>query len=136
MNSIHDNYLEDIMIKGIGVDMVDIRDIKKYLKNPSFEKHTFTDLEQQEAKKRANLAEYYATRFAAKEAVFKSIAYLTKTKGFDLRIVETLNREDGSPQVIINEKLNAIMKETGVKKLHISITTETDYAIAFVIAEG
>ena len=124
------------MIKGIGVDMVDIRQVEKYLQNPTFAKHTFTVPEQQEAVKRPNAAEYLATRFAAKEAVFKAIAPMTSKKGFDLRIVETLNKEDGSPQVIINERLRTLLNQPGIKKLHISITTETDYAIAFVIAEN
>lgn len=83
------------MVKGIGIDMVDIREMEKCLKNPTFARHTFTVLEQQEAIKRANPTEYLATRFASKEAVFKAIANLTLEKGFDLRIVETLNREDG-----------------------------------------
>lgn len=123
------------MIKGIGVDMVDIRDVKRYLQNPTFAKHTFTIQEQQEAEKRLNTAEYLATRFAAKEAVFKAIASNTLKKGFDFRIVETLNREDGSPEIIVNEALRVLLNQAGVKNLHISITTETDYAIAFVIAE-
>lgn len=123
------------MIKGIGIDMVDIRDIKKYLKNPVFAKHTFTVSEQQEAMKRSNLEEYYATRFASKEAVFKAIANLTEEKGFDLRMVETLNREDGSPYIVMNKKLTNIMRKINVTQLHISITTETNYATAFVIAE-
>lgn len=123
------------MIKGIGVDLVDIRMVETYLKNPTFAAHTFTISEQREAAKRSNAAEYLATRFAAKEAVFKAIAHLLPEKGFDFRIVETLNREDGSPEITRSETLCALLDPAGVKNLHISITTETDYAMAFVVAE-
>lgn len=115
--------------------MVDIREVERFLQSPAYAKHTFTEREQEEAGRRPKPAEYFAARFAAKEAVFKSIAHLTVKKGFDLRIVETLNREDGSPEVVMNEKLRSLLDEAGVQTLHISITTETDYAVAFVVAE-
>lgn len=124
------------MVIGIGTDMVYIPDIARYMQQPEFIVHTFTKSEQRDAEQRFNRAEYFAARFAAKEAVFKAIAYRTRKKGFDLRIVETLNREDGSPYICIGEELQQYLDEAGVKKLHISITTETDYAIAFVVAEG
>lgn len=82
-----------------------------------------------------NRDEYLAARFAAKEAVFKAVAPLLQNQQFDLRIVETLNREDGSPYVNVTGKLETILEQANVQKLHISITTEGEYAAAFVIAE-
>jgi holo-[acyl-carrier-protein] synthase len=77
-----------------------------------------------------------ATRFAAKEAVFKAIAHFTKDKGFDFRIVETLNEADGYPVVQMNDKLRALVEEACVAAIHISMTTEKDFATAFVVAES
>ena len=80
--------------------------------------------------------EYFATRFAVKEAVFKAVAHLLDERFFDYRLVETLNREDGLPVVTKAGQLGAVLIQAGVKNLHVSITTQDDYATAFVIAEG
>ena len=80
-------------------------------------------------------AEYLATRFAAKEAAFKAVAHLLKEKHFDLRVIETLNHDDGSPYVNVTDGLRDVLNRAGVNNLHISITTEGDLATAFVIAE-
>jgi phosphopantetheinyl transferase (holo-ACP synthase) len=45
-----------------------------------------------------------------------------------------LHEADGNPYINVNEQLQAILDEAGITKLHISITTEKDYAAAFVIA--
>ena len=128
------------MIKGIGVDMVSISEMARHLEcdteNSAFERRTFTEAEREAASKKHNKAEYYATRFAAKEAVTKAVAPLCPDADADLRIVETLNRSDGAPYVSINERLGAILNEVQIDTLHISITTEGDNATAFVVACG
>ena len=128
------------MILGIGVDTVNIEEIRRYLKDErlgsAYRKHTFTPAEIEASESRPDPAEYLASRFAAKEAVFKALAPLTQEKAFDLRIVETLNRDDGSPYVKVNKDLRPIMQAAGAERLFISITTEDNYATAFVIAEG
>ena len=78
------------MILGIGIDTVEISRMAKSLSIPSFLTSTFTPGEI--ANEHGNREEYYATRFACKEAVFKALGIK-----MDWRQVETLNREDGSP---------------------------------------
>ena len=126
------------MIRGIGVDAVSISEIKRYMENfrDTFVIRTFTEKEVAMSKMSAHPAEYLATRFAAKEAVFKAIAHFTKDKGFDLRIVETLNEADGYPAVQMEGQLLALTREAGVNAIHITMTTEKDFAMAFVVAES
>ncbi len=128
------------MIRGIGVDTASIKAIERFLESeemgPAFKKKTFTEGENKAAETRHDTAEYYATRFAAKEAVFKAVGHLLPSHSFDFRIVETLNGEDGCPYVNITEELAPILEEAEVTTLHISSTTEDDYATAFVVAEG
>lgn len=123
----------------IGIDLVDIRAIRKSLDQGSgaFLRHTFTPAEQQAAQKAPDMAEaeYLAARFAVKEAAFKAIAHFTKAKTFDFRMIETLNEPDGYPVITLTEPLKALMEEAGVQSLSVSISTETDYAIAIVLAE-
>ena len=126
------------MIQGIGIDMVTISEMDRILKRLSEGgiARMFTAAEVANSCYVSNSSEYLATRFAVKEAVFKAVSSLLNDEPFDLRMVETLNREDGSPFVNENKQLRDILDRAGVRRLHISITTESDFATAFVIAEG
>lgn len=127
------------MIAGIGVDLCSISRIEKILQREGpdgpFFRRAFTPAEQAEGERRHNKAEFYAARFAVKEAVFKAVAPHTAS-GFDLRIVESLHREDGSPYVHVTDALAPFLREAGIRTLHLSVTTEEGFAEAFVLAES
>ena len=124
------------MVRGIGVDMVRIERVDHILHKLSEGaiRRMFAESELKQAELKARPAEYLAGRFAVKEAVFKALAPLLPEKIFDFRIVETLNHEDGSPYVVLTEALKAVMKQASVTTIFVSITTEGDYATAFVTA--
>ncbi len=125
------------MVKGIGVDTTNISEITRLmqLKDNVFLNQTFTEREIEASKKAQKQMEYLAGRFAAKEAVFKATAHLLSEKKFDFRIVETLNEEDGYPYIVINSKMQNILNRIGVSNILVSITTESDFATAFVIVQ-
>lgn len=120
---------------GVGVDMVSIRRMTHLMELDAFVRRTFTEREIEASLTAPNQAEYFATHFAAKEAVFKALAHFTKEKRFDMRIVESLRDADGFPYIVISEKICSLMNEAGVASLSMSISTEGDFAIAFVVAE-
>jgi len=126
------------MICGIGVDTACIAEIERLCELDScgqtFFERTFTSEERSACEKRSDKSEYLATRFAAKEAVFKAIAHLTPEKTFNLRIVETLNEDDGCPYVNVTPALHIILGKAGVNALQISLTTEGGFATAFIVA--
>ena len=126
------------MTKGIGIDMADVRELKRLCTDvgEAFVRRTFTEAERREALAAPDFHEYLAGRFAVKEAVFKALAHLTPEKTFDFRRVETLKREDGSPCVTITPFLAEIMEKAGADRLLVSITTQDPFAVAFVLAEG
>lgn len=126
------------MIRGIGVDMTEIREVRRLAETSdrSFVERTFTEKEREASLKAADRWEYLAARFAVKEAVFKALAHLTRERTFDFREIETLNKEDGSPYITLTPVLQSVMEETGASKLHVSVTHEKEYACAFVIAES
>lgn len=126
------------MVKGIGVDTVDMNEISRLIKrsNQAFLNRTFTKKEIEISRTVPDQMAYLAARFAAKEAVFKAIAHLTKEKSFDFRMVETLNEEDGSPVVSMDETMRQITKTAGINSILISLTTEGCYATAFVVVQG
>ncbi len=125
------------MIRGIGVDTVssvEMNELLGRITNGAV-KRMFTAEELTASHGAKDSAEYLATRFAVKEAVFKAVAPLLEEKFFDLRMVETLNCEDGSPYVNTNNELGKVLKRAGIDRLFVSITTEGALATAFVIAE-
>lgn len=124
-------------MKGIGIDMVQISQMGNYIQRfgEVFIRRTFTAAEVACFTTAAHPAEYLATRFAAKEAVFKALAHLTSRKGFDYRIVETLNDTDGAPYVNITPNLQKVMQDAGVESLLVAMTTEADIATVIVVAE-
>ena len=126
------------MIRGIGIDAVSISETKRFIETfgDTFILRTFTEKEVSVSRMSPRPEEYLATRFAAKEAVFKAIAHFTVKKQFDFRIVETLNEADGYPVVQMKGKLLALAEEAGVANIHITMTTEKDFAIAFAVAES
>ncbi|MCM8712115.1 holo-ACP synthase [Clostridium sp. SYSU_GA19001] len=125
------------MVKGIGIDTTDINEVDRLLKirGDAFLDKVFTKKEIEASLKVPNQTEFLATRFAAKEAVFKAVAHLTKSKSFDFRIVETLNEADGRPYVNMEGELKKILIDAGVNNILISLTTECNFATAFVIAQ-
>ena len=123
---------------GIGVDAVTISEIERLDREADgFTRRTFSQREQEESEQRgAARASYLAGRFAAKEAVFKALAHLTPEKTFDLRIVETLAAPDGSPQIQMTPALSHVCEKAGVDHILVSLTNESDLAIAFAAAVG
>lgn len=126
------------MVRGIGVDMTEIKEVRRLAEatEGAFAEKTFTEKEREDALKATNRWEYLAARFAAKEAVFKALAHLTREKTFDFRKIEIRNHEDGTPYVVLTTMLQAMLRDAGVEKIHISLTHEKEYACAFVIAES
>lgn len=121
---------------GIGVDLVTISEIERLDQEaPAFTQRTYTEREIAEAASRGkSRASYLAGRFAAKEAVFKAIAHLSPGHTFDLRIVETLAADDGAPQINMTPAFSQICEKAGVESVHVSISNEGDFAIAFAVA--
>lgn len=77
------------MIKGVGIDMVQISRIKQSLQIPGFKESVFTLDEIKNCHEEQET--YYATRFAGKEAVYKALNH-----DIDMRKIEILNRNDGA----------------------------------------
>ena len=119
-------YITIIMIKGIGVDIVQISRIEKILQRfaNKFLRRVFTTEEITNSNKYHNRANYFAKRFAAKEAYVKAIG-TGFSKHITMRDVAVHNDHLGKPFIIHN---NIIYH-------NLSLSDDGDYAIAFVIVE-
>lgn len=124
------------MIAGIGVDLVDIAQMREHVADPIFLEYTFTQYEREYASTRGDAGECLSGMYAAKEAVTKALAPLACGDGFDIREVEILHAENGTPYVAQSTPVAAFMREHGIEKMHISISHDGGYATAFAVAEG
>ena len=125
------------MIYGVGTDIVNIERIGKIiLKNrDGFIKRVLTEHEQALFANKADSATFCAKRFAAKEAFSKALGTgIGRAVSFqDLTI---RNNDNGKPHFIPSEKLRLYLLEKGVKQAHLSISDESQYAVAFVVLEA
>ncbi len=116
------------MIKGIGIDIVEINRITEVLtKQPKFVDRILSDEEKNiylaftNAKRQI---EWFAGRFAAKEAFSKALGTGIGS-AVTFQDVVILNNPLGKPQLFCK----------GMTGLHVSISHEAHYAIAQVIIE-
>jgi holo-[acyl-carrier protein] synthase len=124
------------MIYGVGTDIVNIDRIHKIiLKNrEGFIKRVLTEHEQALFANKADSAAFCAKRFAAKEAFSKALGTgIGKVVSFQDLTVR--NNENGKPHFIPSEKLRLYLLEKGIKQAHLSISDESQNAVAFVILE-
>jgi holo-[acyl-carrier protein] synthase len=123
------------MILGIGTDIAEIPRIARSVENISFKERVFSKLEIAYCESKANSAESFAARFAAKEAFFKAIGTGWRG-GMAFNEVEVVNDELGKPTLnIIGETAN-IIKEKNIRIIHVSLSHVKDVAMATVVLEG
>ena len=122
-------------IFGIGSDLVNIKRIQGILKrNRNFKSRVFSKKEIVIGSKKNNQSNYFAKRFAAKEAFSKALG-TGISKGLSFKDIEILNNKKGKPILNINGKSKKIVKKFIKKrfKTFVSLLDEKSHAIASVI---
>jgi len=120
-------------ILGIGVDIIQNKRIKTAIKNDFFIKRTFSKKEISYSKNKLNKTNFFAKRFAAKEALAKAIG-IGFSKNLNFKDIEILNDRNGKPFYYQSKKIKMIInRRFKIKnfKLFLSISDEKDYSIAF-----
>ena len=122
-------------ILGIGVDIVKNKRIQTLIRNRNFIKRTFGTKELKFSKEKINKTNYFAKRFAAKEAFSKSFG--TGIRGdLSFKDIEILNDKIGRPFFYKSKKIDQIMKKKFKTKkydLLLSLSDEKDHSVAFSI---
>tara|TARA_E500000178_G_scaffold163901_1_gene163348 strand:- start:2953 stop:3327 length:375 start_codon:yes stop_codon:yes gene_type:complete len=121
------------MIYGIGVDQVDLNRVRKLLNKSQtkFEERCFTQNEIIYANRFNDPAKRLGARFAAKEAVMKSLG-----KGWrQLSWKDIEISGGGKPKIILHGKAKELANELNINNIHVSLSHEEDKAIAFTISE-
>jgi holo-[acyl-carrier protein] synthase len=122
------------MIKGIGVDIIEIARIEEslHMYGEAFSKKLFTAGETDYCRAKANPAQHFAARFAAKEACSKALG--TGWSGaFDWKLVEVLNDVSGKPAILLHGILAESLKDCDI---HLSLSHSNVSVVAFVVIES
>ena len=122
-------------IIGNGVDIIKNSRIKKLIKNPKFLSRVFSKGEINDSKKIKNKINYFAKRFAAKEAFVKSIG-IGFRKGINFNDIYIKKNKFGKPKIFYNSKIKKILHQKFKSKKYnvfVSLSDEKNYSIAYVI---
>jgi holo-[acyl-carrier protein] synthase len=120
-----------VSVVGIGIDAVEIDRMARALdRTPTLLGRLFTEGEQAACAGRAGSL---AARFAAKEAVAK--AFGTGIREFAFRDVEIVNDDLGKPEAVLHAGAAALAARLGVTRVHVSLTTSRELAVANAVIE-
>jgi len=123
------------MIKGIGCDLISISRIKRALdRNPALAERLFTSREIAYCNQKANPAQSYAARFAAKEAVLKALG-TGWAEQISWQDIEISNNELGCPEIVLSGVALKRAEAVGITQCLLSLSHDADLAIAYVVME-
>lgn len=123
------------MVIGIGVDIVDIARIENAIKRfPRMESKIFTAEEASYCQSKQKPYLHFAVRFAAKEAVVKSLG--TGLRGFSWKDISVSRNALGKPVANLYNGAAKIAEEKNIKKIEISLSFSKNQAVAVAVAEG
>ncbi len=119
---------------GIGVDLVDIERFRRSLeRTPSMRARLFTAVELAYVAPKIDPVPSLAARFAAREAVMKSLGVGLGAFGFHDVWVE--RAASGAPWLAFEGRAAELAAAAGVTRWHVSLTHSASTAAAYVIAE-
>lgn len=120
-------------VVGVGIDAVDVERFRNVLgRRRAFAERVFTAAEREEAAARHDPVPGLAARFAAKEAVMKSLS--VGLGAFDFADVAVVRGEGGAPTLTVTGRAAAIAEERAVGGWHISLTHTATVAMAIAVA--
>ncbi len=122
-------------IFGIGTDIIEVGRITAAIENnPSFKKRVYTVREVSYCEKKVK-GRYpsFAARFAAKEAVAKSLSEGVG-KNVSLSEIELTNTENGAPYIVLYGGTLRYSKKLGIKEIKISVSATENFAVAYAVS--
>jgi holo-[acyl-carrier protein] synthase len=123
------------MIYGIGTDITDVDRFVKWIKDPSLIARFYNENEILQSGSESFLSQYYAVRFAAKEAFSKALG--TGIAGFELHDVYIVKNGDGKPELRTENSVTVLLEKRCGKnvRMHVSLSHEKKFAVAIVVIE-
>jgi len=123
------------MIIGIGTDIIEVERVEKQVsKNKGFREKVFSPSEIEYCESKKEKGQYYAVRFAAKEAFFKALGTGWRN-GLAFSEIEIINDDMGKPEVKLKGKTKKFVEKMGNVKIFVSLSHIKYFVNAMVIIE-
>ena len=122
-------------IFGIGVDVIEIARIARSIDEHGepFLRRVFTEAEQQYCAAMKHPPQFYAARFAAKEAVAKTFG-----TGIGASVswldIEVAHHPSGAPYVVLHGAGAELVQDLGIREVLLSLSHSEHYAVANAVA--
>jgi holo-[acyl-carrier protein] synthase len=125
------------MIVGTGIDIAEVPRIAASIERfgGRFLRRVFTAGEIRYCESKANRAERYAARFAAKEAAMKALG-TGWSHGVRWRDIEVGRQPGGRPTIVFHGQAAELAAKLGAVHVALSLSHTTEQAIAQVILEN
>jgi holo-[acyl-carrier protein] synthase len=125
------------VIFGIGTDIVCIQRMTDNLDRygERFAARILTEAEMAVFQTSAQRPQFLAKRFAAKEAAAKALGTGFRN-GLSLRDIGVQNDVLGKPVLAFSERAQQTLQNQGIGAAHLSLSDESEYAIAYVVFEN
>jgi len=129
------------VIVGVGADLCDIRRIQTSLDRfgDRFKARCFTETERARSDRKPNAGWSYAKRFAAKEACAKALGTGMRADVY-WRDMGVVNLRSGQPTLALTghaaEHLARLTPKGHEARIHLTLSDEHPYALAFVVIEA
>ena len=122
------------MIRGIGLDVVNVGRLKRWRDIPGLFERFFHEVELELLASKGKQAILgLAARFAAKEAFGKALG--TGLAGLSLKEICVTNDSRGKPSLALYGEAEREFIKRGGGTIFVSLTHEHDYALAMVVIE-
>jgi holo-[acyl-carrier protein] synthase len=122
------------MITGIGIDIVKVNRMERWLINSKLLQRYFHHDELEIVFLRGKTAaQSLAARFAAKESFGKALG--TGLANIALKDIIILS-DSGKPEIKLCGTAQKALEKSGANRMHISLTHERENAVAMVVLEG
>lgn len=113
----------------IGTDIVEIKRISKLVKTKRFCRRIFTPKEIKYCEGKKNASMHFAVRFAAKEAIWKILNQVDKTR-ISFQNIEIITTPTGNPEVKLPVRMRSLQNN-----FSISLSHTKKYALAVAILD-
>ncbi|GHE21930.1 holo-ACP synthase [Halomonas urumqiensis] len=125
------------MIIGIGTDLARVERFARASKRhgPRFAERLLGESELGQFHGHPLPAAFLAKRFAAKEAFVKALGTGLRL-GMRWTEIQVASDALGRPTLLLSGKAHELAMTAGVRSVHLSLSDESDLALAFVVLEG
>jgi holo-[acyl-carrier protein] synthase len=124
-------------IKGIGVDLAQIRRLRRVVErwDDRFLRRVFTEDEIAYCRRRRDPIPHLAARFAAKEATLKALGTGLRM-GIKWQELEVRRERGQAPVMVLSGRCRALAQAKGAGSVLLSLTHDGDYAMAQAMLIG